>query len=116
LKGLRRGTIREYKRIMCFDQELLARDPELRSGVLRVGEGPGTVDRISGEHCQLVETKGCSLFVAPVVFRGVVVLCGADKLSMNLDTVDQATGGRRATGIMFFCDPPTVRSSSSSGR
>lgn len=107
LEKLKRGTIREYKRIMCFDHDVLANDPELRSGVLRVGEGPGTIDQLSGEHCRLLmETKGCSLFVAPVVFRGVVVLCGVDKVSLNLDTVDPATGGRIAAGIIFFSDPP----------
>lgn len=107
MEKLKRGTMREYKRIMCFDQQVLANDPELRAGMLRVGEGPGTIDRLSGEHCRLLmETKGCSLFVAPAVFRGVVVLCGQDKVSINIETIDQATGGRRIAGVMFFYDPP----------
>jgi hypothetical protein len=107
LEQLKRGTIREYKRIICFDHDVLANDPELRAGVLRIGEGPGTIDRLSGDHCRLLmETKGCSLFVAPAVFRGVVVLCGVDKVSINIETVDQATGGRTVLGIMFFSDPP----------
>ena len=107
LNNLKQGTIRQYKRIMCFDHDVLANNPELRSGVLRVGEGSGTIDRLSGDHCRLLmETKGCSLYIAPAVFRGVVVLCGEDKVSLNLDTVDQATGGRIAAGIMLFYDPP----------
>jgi hypothetical protein len=28
--------------------------------------------------------------------------------SITLETVDQAKGGRRAAGIMFFCDPPNA--------
>jgi hypothetical protein len=107
LEKMKRGNIREYKRIMCFDHDVLANDPELRSGVLRVGEGPGTIDRLSGDHCRLLmETRGCFLFVAPAVFRGVVVLCGQDKLSLNIEMVDQATGGRTIAGVMFFCEPP----------
>ena len=39
LERQRRGIIREYKRIVCFDSSVLANDTELRSGVLRVGEG-----------------------------------------------------------------------------
>src|SRR5262245_39158801 len=31
---LRRGTIREYKRILCFDHDVLANDLELKSGIL----------------------------------------------------------------------------------
>jgi hypothetical protein len=34
------------------------------------------------------------------------VLCGPDKLSLNIDMVDQATGGRKTAGVMFFRDPP----------
>ena len=37
---VKRGTIREYKQILCFDHNVLANDHELRSGILRVGEGP----------------------------------------------------------------------------
>jgi len=107
LEKMKQGTIREYKRIMCFDHDVLANDSELRSGILRVGEEPGTIDRVSGDHCRvLMETRGCFLFVAPAVFRGVVVLCGPDKLSLNIDMVDQATGGRKTAGVMFFRDPP----------
>ena len=45
---LKHGTLREYKRIICFDNDVLANDHELKSGVLRVGEGPGTIDRQMG--------------------------------------------------------------------
>ena len=32
IEGLKRGTIREYKRIFCFDHDVLANDHELNSG------------------------------------------------------------------------------------
>ena len=68
MEQLKRGRIREYKRIICFDHEVLANDHELKSGVLRVGEGPGTLNESLAEHLRLMlETKGCSVFVAPVV-------------------------------------------------
>ncbi len=107
LEQLKRGTIREYKRIICFDHDVLANDPELKSGILRVGEGPGTVDRSIGEHCRLMmETKGCSLYVAPAVLRSIVILYGSDKVSMSVETAEQTTGGRVTAGILFFSDPP----------
>jgi hypothetical protein len=108
LEQLKRGKIREYKRIICFDYDVLAIDHELTSGVLRVGEGPGTIDRLMGDHCRLMmETKGCSLYVAPVVLRNyAVVLYGPDKVSMSVDTVDQETGTRAYAGVIFFYDPP----------
>jgi hypothetical protein len=59
MEQLKRGTIREYKRIFCFDHEVLAKDYELKSGILRVGEGPGTLNRSLAEHCRLMlATKG----------------------------------------------------------
>ncbi len=107
IEALKRGTMREYKRIICFDQDVLSNDHELKSGVLRVGEGPGTIPRHVGDHCRLMmETKGCSLYVAPVVFRAIVGLIGADKVSMTVETTDQNTGGRAVLGIILFCDPP----------
>ena len=106
-RQVKRGTIREYKRIICFDHDVLANDHELKSGVLRVGEGLGTIDRLMGDHCRLMrETKGCSLYVAPVVYRSVVVLIGVDKLSINVETAAQDTGDRRIAGVFFFSDPP----------
>src|SRR5215467_10880240 len=58
LERQKNGTIREYKRIICFDPDVLISDPDLKSGVLRVGQGPGTIDREMGEHCRLMmETK-----------------------------------------------------------
>jgi hypothetical protein len=105
---LNRGTIREYKRIVCFDHEVLANDHDLKSGILRVGEGPGTISRRVAEHCRLMlATRGCSVYVAPVVLRSYVVgLYGTDKVSMSIDTVDQETGARAYAGVMFFYDPP----------
>ena len=105
---LNRGTIREYKRILCFDPHVLVSDHDLKSGILRVGEGPGTISRSMGEHCRLMlSTKGCSVYVAPVVLRSYVVgLFGTDKVSMTVDTVDQDTGARAYAGVMFFYDPP----------
>ena len=107
LEQLKRGTIREYKRIICFDLDVLANDHELKSGVLRVGEGPGTIDRSIGEHCRLMmQTKGCSLYVAPAVLRLIVIMYGVDKVSMTVETAERNTGGRVTAGILFFSDPP----------
>jgi hypothetical protein len=104
---LKRGMIREYKRIICFDYDVLASDPESKSGVLRVGEGPGTIPRAMAEHCRLMmANKACSLYVAPVVFRGVIGLYGVNKVAISVETVDQGAGGRRIAGMMLFSDPP----------
>ena len=87
MEQLRRGTIREYKRILSFEPDVLVNDHELKSGILHVGEGPGTISRVMGEHCRLMlKTKGCSVYVAPVVLRSYVVgLYGTDKVSMTVD-------------------------------
>ncbi len=109
LELLKRGTIREYKRLICFDYEVLATDQQLKSGILRVGEGPGTISRLMGEHCRvMLETKGCSLYVAPAVLRSVVGLYGTDKASVTLEIVDQSIGGRRVAGVLLFSDPPNA--------
>ncbi len=109
LELLNRGTIREYKRIICFDDDVLANDHELKSGVLRVGEGPGTIYRGMGNHCRLMmATKGCSLYVAPVVFRAVVALIGVNKASISVETVGQSAGGRSMVGALLFSDPPNA--------
>jgi len=107
LEQLKHGRIREYKRIMCFDHDLLANYHELKAGLLRVGEGPGTIDRAMGEHCRvMLESKGCSLFVAPAVLRSTVILLGADKVAMTVETAEQVSGGIITAGILFFSDPP----------
>lgn len=107
LELLKRGTIREHKRIICFDNDVLANDHELKSGILRVGEGPGTVDRLMGEHCRLMlETKNCSVYVAPAVFRAIVALYGVDKASIGVDSAGQDAGSRIVAGTLFFADPP----------
>jgi hypothetical protein len=86
---------------------VLVNDHELKSGVLRVGEGPGTIDRAMGDHCRvMMETKGCSLYVAPAILRLIVSMYGEGKVSITLETAEQDTGGRRIAGIMFFFDPP----------
>ena len=54
----------------------------------------------------MMETKGCSLFVAPAVLRSTVILLGADKVAMTVETAEQVTGGRITAGILFFSDPP----------
>jgi len=94
--------------LFAFDHDVLANDPELKSGTLRVGEGPGTIHRSMGEHCrQMMETKGCSAYVAPVVLRSATVaLYGADKAQMIVDTVNHETGIRTFGGGLFFYDPP----------
>ncbi len=107
LERLKQGKIRAYKRIICFDSDVLANDHELRSGVLRVGEDPGTIDRMQAEHCRLMmATEGCSLYVAPAVFPSIVVFYGADKVSMTVRASAPLTGGQRTIGSLFFCDPP----------
>jgi hypothetical protein len=59
------------------------------------------------EHCRLLlETKGCSVFVAPVVFRHLVTLYGTEKVCMSVETVEQGSGTREVAGVMFFSDPP----------
>jgi hypothetical protein len=104
---LKRGIIREYKRIICFDSEVLANDPELRSGILTVGTGPGTIDRLNGDHCRtMMGTENCSLYIAPAVFRAIVALCGTDKASITLEMVEQDATGRATLGTLLFCDPP----------
>ena len=107
MEQVKRGTIREYKRIICFGHDVLANDHELKSGILRIGKGPGTINRNLADHCrQMLETKGCSLFVAPVVLRHYVALFGTEKACMSVETMDQDTGARRVAGMMFFHDPP----------
>jgi hypothetical protein len=106
LERQKNGTIREYKRIICFDPDVLVSDPDLKAGVLRVGQGPGTIDRGMGEHCRLMmETKGCSLYVAPTVLWASIILYGSDKASITVDPLGQAAGGR-TSAMMFFYDPP----------
>jgi hypothetical protein len=107
LEQLKRGTIREYKRILCFDHDVLANDHELKTGVLRVGEGPGTIDRKMGEHGRvMMETKGCSLYVAPALLRQIIALYGVDKVSITVETTERDTGRRVSGAVIFFCDPP----------
>jgi hypothetical protein len=110
MEQVKRGTVREYKRLICFDPEALANESELKSGILTVAQGFGTIDRRLGEHCrQMLETKGCSVYVAPVVFRtSVVGLFGADKVTMAVDSFDQQTGIRTLAGVLFFHDPPNA--------
>ncbi len=109
LEQLGRGTIREYKRIICFDQAVLANDQQLRSGVLRVGEGPGTIDRSTAEHCRLMmKTKGCSLFVAPAVLQAFVILFGLNRVAMTVETAASDTSGRTLAGVLSFFDPPNA--------
>jgi hypothetical protein len=104
---LKRRTVREYKRLICFDRDVLEKDHELKSGILRVGKGPGTVGRKVGEHCRLMmETKGCFVYVAPIVLRSIITLYGTDKASMSVETADQETGARTTAGVIFFYDPP----------
>jgi len=107
VEQVRGGTIREYKRIICFDPEVLEGDQELKSGVLRVGEGPGTIDKAMGEHCRLIMSmKACSLFVAPARLQSTVVLYGSDKAAMTVETFSQDERSRTIAGILFFCEPP----------
>jgi hypothetical protein len=107
MEQMKSGTVREYKRLMCFDRDVLLNNRELKSGTLRVGEGPGTIHRKTGEHCRLMmENKGCSLYVAPVVLRHIVGYYGTEKVSISVETIDQDTGLRMLAGVMVFSDPP----------
>jgi hypothetical protein len=106
MEQLKRGTIREYKLILCFDQDVIANDPELRSGTVRVGEGPGTINRRNGEHFRdMLQTKGCFVYLAPVVLRNHLSFYGTEKAAMSVDTADPITGARAVAGAMIFCDP-----------
>jgi len=101
------GSDQEYKLIICFDHAVLTNDSELRSGVLRVGEGAGTIDRTMGNHCRLmIETKGCSLYVAPAVVRTIVTFYGTEKVGINIYTADENTASTAPRGVILFCDPP----------
>jgi hypothetical protein len=107
IEFVRRGTIREYKRIICFDDEVLTNDHQLAAGILSVGRGPGTIDPMLAEHGRaMLTTKNCSLYLAPVVLRGIVSLYGSNKVSVSVESVDQVGGGRLALGGLYFCDPP----------
>ncbi len=107
MEWLKRGTIREYKRIICFDNVVLANDHDLRTGILRVGEGPGTIDRTMGNHCHtMLTTKKCSLFVTPAIYRAIVTLYGTDKISFTVESADPDAEGRQIAGTIFFSDPP----------
>jgi hypothetical protein len=79
LEQVKHGGIREYKRIICFDHDVLANDHELKSGVLRVGEGPGTIDRPMGgalspdngdERVLLIRSSCRSSHECPTVWGG----------------------------------------------
>jgi hypothetical protein len=104
---LRGGAIREYKRLICFDPDVFANDPELRSGILRVGEGPGTITKAVAEHCRLMlETPKCFVYVAPAIVQVYVGLYGTDKAAYGVATFDRETGVRDFYGVMLFYDPP----------
>jgi hypothetical protein len=107
MEQLRGGVIREYKRLICFDPDVFANDYELRAGILRAGEGPGTINKSVAEHCRLMlETPRCFVYAAPVIMRNFVGLYGPDKASMSVDTIDRETGARALLGVMMFHDPP----------
>jgi hypothetical protein len=44
--------------------------------------------------------------VAPAVFRAIVTLIGANRVSISIEGVDEAAGGRRVPGGLYFSDPP----------
>ena len=107
LELLHRGTIREYKRILCFEGEIIQNNHELKSGIIRVGQGPGTIDRLMGEHCRnVLQTRGGSVYLAPAIFRGIIGLYGTEEASLSIETVDPSAGGRRVNGNFVFHDPP----------
>ena len=109
MEQLRGGIIRECKRLICFDPDVFASDPELRSGILRLGEGPGTVTKAVAEHCRLMlETPKCFVYAAPAIMRVFMSLHGTDKASIGVETFDRDTGVRDVFGIMLFHDPPNA--------
>jgi hypothetical protein len=104
---VRRGIISEYKRIICFDRETIESDHQLKAGVVRVGDGPGTIHPRLAEHCRwMLGMNGCFLYVAPVILRAVVGLYGRDKAGFSFETIDPDDGLRKASGVMVFSDPP----------
>ncbi len=59
------------------------------------------------EHCRwMLTTKGCFLYVAPVIMRAVVGLYGRDKAGFSFETIDPVDGKRTMAGVMMFSDPP----------
>ena len=113
-----RGTIREYKRLLCFDHDVFAQNLELKSGIVRVGEGPGTISREQGEHCrQMMEARVCSLYVAPVILKSIVAFFGTDTVSpyRSRRRISRPESDR-LLGYCCSMIPPTARSSSSSDK
>jgi hypothetical protein len=105
LQRQRSGIIREYKRIICFDHDVLESDADLKAGILRIGEGPGTIDRDMGEHCRvMMETKGCSLYIAPAILRATLALFGSDEAVIVVET----SGKEETAAMIFFYDPPNA--------
>jgi hypothetical protein len=54
----------------------------------------------------MLGTKGCFLYVAPVMMRAVVGLYGPDKAGFCFETIDPVEGERTMAGVMMFSDPP----------
>src|SRR5262245_18363126 len=60
-----------------------------------------------GEDCRLMlETKRCSLFVAPAVVQNPDMMFGTNKVGTSFDATEARTGRRAIAGISLFCDPP----------
>ena len=47
MQQMRRGVIREFKRLVCFDPDVLANDHELQSGILHSVRDPEPLIRLS---------------------------------------------------------------------
>src|SRR5215472_4314829 len=111
------SVIHEYKRLICFDPNVFANDHELRSGILRTGEGPGRTNKATAEHCRLMlKTPRCFVYVAPAIVRNFVGLYGADRASMSVDTWNRDTGLERFWASWTSMIRQMWRSSSSFGR
>ena len=101
------GTIREYRRIICFDHGLFSESSELKSGTLKVGNGPDKVWGFIAEHCrQMVTRKKCSVYVAPAIVQNDVFLYGSDKAGLTLKRFDSERGILQLAYGFFFSDPP----------
>src|SRR5215469_15123943 len=60
-----------------------------------------------GERCCLMmKTRRCSLYVVPNVVRWIVSFFGVEKMSISVETAEQATGGRTIAGAILFSDRP----------
>jgi hypothetical protein len=101
------GTIREYRRIICFEPDIFARSADLKSGILRVGDGPEMIWGLIAEHCRLMTgRKQCSAYLAPAIVQNDIFLFGTGMAAITLRRFDPGSGVLQQAYGFFFSDPP----------